>query len=255
MNNHLVLICGKSATGKSWSLKDLEKPEGVLYLNCENNKNLPFDAKFFKDQTGTPGFTITDPLQVYKAFTFAETNPEIHTIIIDTSTYLMDLFESLYVIGADNTRVQWGAYAQFWKNLMAQYVAKSTKNVIILAHTADIITGEGINVINETFVPVKGSLKNQGIESYFSTIISTKKIPITQLKDKNSLLTITQREKNLGYKHVFQTMLTKDTVNERMRNSYGLWVEKDFEDPDSPDETYIDNNIQFVIDRLHKYYT
>ena len=35
-NDHLVLLCGKSATGKSASLMGLEKPEGVMYLNCES---------------------------------------------------------------------------------------------------------------------------------------------------------------------------------------------------------------------------
>jgi RNase adaptor protein for sRNA GlmZ degradation len=34
-NDHLVLIGGKSAAGKSASLMKLENPEGVLYLNCE----------------------------------------------------------------------------------------------------------------------------------------------------------------------------------------------------------------------------
>ena len=34
-NDHLVLLCGKSATGKSASLMQLENPEGVMYLNCE----------------------------------------------------------------------------------------------------------------------------------------------------------------------------------------------------------------------------
>ena len=36
LNDHLVLVSGKSATGKSASLKNLENPEGVMYLNCEN---------------------------------------------------------------------------------------------------------------------------------------------------------------------------------------------------------------------------
>ena len=36
MNNNLVLLCGKSATGKSASLQMLKDPEGVMYLNCEN---------------------------------------------------------------------------------------------------------------------------------------------------------------------------------------------------------------------------
>ncbi len=35
MNNHLVLLGGKSAAGKSASLMNLQNPEGVMYLNCE----------------------------------------------------------------------------------------------------------------------------------------------------------------------------------------------------------------------------
>lgn len=35
-NDQLVLLCGKSATGKSTSLMGLKSPEGVMYLNCES---------------------------------------------------------------------------------------------------------------------------------------------------------------------------------------------------------------------------
>ena len=35
MNDHLVLVLGKPATGKSASLMNLENPQGVIYLNCE----------------------------------------------------------------------------------------------------------------------------------------------------------------------------------------------------------------------------
>jgi len=34
-NTNLVLICGKSTSGKSASLMNIEKPEGVIFLNCE----------------------------------------------------------------------------------------------------------------------------------------------------------------------------------------------------------------------------
>ena len=57
----LVLIAGASSSGKSASLMSLENQEGVLYLNCESGKRLPFPNKFDKH-------TITDPLQVYEAF-------------------------------------------------------------------------------------------------------------------------------------------------------------------------------------------
>jgi hypothetical protein len=237
INDNLILITGKSASGKSASLMGLKNPEGVWYANCEAGKKLPFKAKFKQ-------FTIVDPLQVYEMFDVAETKPDIHTLVIDTSTYLMDMYESVYVIGATNTQSAWGSYSQYFKNLMQQYVARSTKNVIILAHSADEVNKEEMTI--ETKVPVKGSLKNNGIESFFSQVISAKKITIKVLKEyANPLLTITPEDEALGYKHVFQTRLTKDTVGERLRGPMGLFDVK---------ETYINNDAQMVLDRLHAYY-
>ena len=95
-NNHLVLISGKSSSGKSASLMAIDKPEGVMYLNCENGKKLPFKTKFKE-------LTVTDPDQVYQAFAEAEKMPAIHTIVIDTLTYLMDMYESTKVLNSTNT--------------------------------------------------------------------------------------------------------------------------------------------------------
>lgn len=237
VNDNLVLIAGKSSTGKSASLMGLENPEGVMYLNCESGKKLPFKAKFKQ-------FVITDPLQVFEAFEAAENMPDVHTIVIDTLTYLMDMYESLYVYNAANTQKAWGDFAQYYKALMQNYVAKSTKNVIFLAHTSDSLNEAEMTM--ETKVPVKGSIKNNGIESYFSVVISTKKVPLKALREYGSaLLNITPDEEALGFKYVFQTRLTKDTVGERMRGPLGLFETK---------ETFIDNNAQLVLNRLHEYY-
>lgn len=239
-NDNLILITGKSASGKSASLMGLENPTGVLYLNCESGKKLPFRSKFVEK-------VITDPLQVYEAFDYCREGPgkdAFHTIVIDTSTYLMDMYESVYVIGSANGQQAWGMYAQYFKNLMQQYVAKAPQNVIFLAHSADEHNqGE---MIMETKVPVKGSLKNNGIESFFSQVVSAKKVSIKVLKDyKNDLLVVTPEEEALGYKHVYQTRLTKDTVHERLRGPMGLF---------STSETFIDNNAQLLLNRLHEYY-
>lgn len=140
--------------------------------------------------------------------------------------------------------ISWGDFAQYYKNLMQQYVAKSTKNVIFIAHTADTMNES--EMVMETKIPVKGSLKNNGIESYFTVVIASKKVQLKTLKDYSSpLLTITPEEEALGFKYVFQCKLTKDTVNERLRGPLGLFSTK---------ETYIDNNIQLVINRLREYY-
>ena len=90
---------------------------------------------------------------------------------------------------------------------------------------------------------------NQGIESFFTCVISTKKVTLNKLDGKvakSALFKITPEDEANGFKHVFQTRLTKETVNERIRSPMGMWDIK---------ETYIDNNLQNVINRLHKYYS
>ena len=238
VNDNLVLIGGKSAAGKSASLMHLKDPEGVMYLNCEAGKKLPFRAKFKQ-------FTITDPHQVYEAFEHAESDPKIHTIVVDTLTYLLEMYESLFIHNSANGQKAWGDFSHYFKMLMQSYVAKSTKNVIFLAHTADVLN-EG-EMVMETKVPVKGATKNNGIESFFSCVIGAKKVQLKVLKDYQSdLLTITPEEEALGFKYVYQVKLTKETVNERLRGPLGLFANN---------ETFIDNNAQLVIDRLKEYYS
>jgi len=237
MNHNLVLIAGKSATGKSISLRNLKDPEGVVYLCCENNKELPFASKF-------KTLNITDPMQVYQAIEEVESKNDIHTIVIDSLSFLMDMFETQKVLPSTNTMQAWGQYAQFFKRLMQEYIAKSTKNIICTAHTMDILNEA--EMVMETMIKVKGSLMNQGIESYFTHVIATKKMTLKKLESyENKLLNTTEEEEMLGIKYVFQNRLTKETVNERIRSPLGMWTVP---------ETFIDNDIQLVLDQIHQYY-
>lgn len=237
VNDNLFLVCGLPAAGKSACLRNLEN---VIYLNCESGKKLPFRPKGFKQ------FVITDPYQVFEAFEWAETQPDYTTIVIDGLNFLMDMFESVYIIGSSDSRAEWSNYAQFFKKLMQQYVASSTKNVIFTAHVKS--TYNETEMVMETKVPIKGSLANQGLEAYFSTILYAKKMTLSDLEklgQESELLNITDEERALGYKHVFQTKVTKDTTHERMRGPMGLW---------DNNELFIDNDCVHVLNRLKEYY-
>lgn len=237
MTQKIVLIVGKSASGKTAALRTIKNHKGVLYLNCEANKPISFANQFRT-------LTVTDPYQVYQAFEEAEKLSDSHTIVIDSLSFLMDMYESLYILPANDWRKAWGEYAQFFKNLMQQYVPIATKNIIIIAHTNDVYNEQ--ELVRETLVKVKGSLMNQGIESYFGIVIAAKKVPVKILKDYNNpLLDITEEDNILGYKHVFQTRLTKDTVHERIRAPFNMW---------DMAHTYIDNDVQKVLDLLDQYY-
>jgi hypothetical protein len=240
-NDYLVLISGESGSGKSASLMQMTNPEGVLYLNCEAGKKLPFRSKFDVKN-------ITDPYQIYEAFDYTQLGAPghdfYHTIVVDTITFLMEMFESMYVIGSSNTMQGWANYQQFFKNLMQDKVAKSNKNVIFMGHTLAKLDEKAMEM--KTSVPVKGALQNNGIEAYFSLVVSTKKMALSQLeKYKSNMLNITPDEEMIGYKHVFQTRLTKTTTGERIRSPLGMF---------SIDQTYIDNNAQMLMDHIRQYY-
>jgi hypothetical protein len=208
-----------------------------MYLGTEAGKRLPFKSKFKE-------FKITDPYQVYDGFTAAAEKGNYHTIIIDSLSFLLEQFESQYVLPAADKMRGWSDYQQYFKTLMQQHVATSPQNVIFTTHTASTINEA--EMVLETKAVVKGALKGTGIEAYFSCVVAAKKMPIKQLADyKSSLLNITEEEEALGYKYVYQTKLTKDTVNERIRSPIGMF---------SNQETYIDNDAQKLLDRLKEYY-
>ena len=244
VNDHLLMVCGKTATGKTASLMNIRDQPKWIYANCESGKRTPFKSNFMPGANGRPGIIITDPLQVPGVFDFAETKPEVEGIIVDSQTFLMDMYESRYVANSTNGQKAWGEFALFFKDLMLEKVAASSKNVIFTAHTADTYNDK--ELVMETKIPVKGSLKGNGIESYFSVIVTSKRMTLTALADfKNDLLHITPDDLALGYKYVFQTKVTADTIGERTRGPMGMW---------SNAETYIDNDVQQVMDRLDEYY-
>lgn len=243
MLNKLMLVCGKPATGKSVSLRNMADNTKVLYLCTEAGKALPFKAKFIQK-------VVTDPYQLIGDSGYiaqAAANPDkIDTVVIDSITYLMSMFEQMYVNTSSDTRKAWGEYASYFKTLMLTEIPKlqSSQKVIITAHTADIYNERELAL--ETLVKLKGSVMNEGVESYFTNIVSTKRVPLAALNGyENKYLNITEDDKIEGFKYVFQTRLTADTVNERIRQPFNMW---------SRSETYIDNDLNYVIERLEEYY-
>ena len=236
-NDQLVLIVGYSATGKSAALRNIRDQEKWMYLNCEAGKRLPFRNNF-------DAYRIEDPYQVHEAFDYGTNNPDVKGIITDSVTFLMDMYETNYVLPSSNTMKAWGDYGQFFKILMQQKVTAFNKPTIFTAHLKDVLDEKNMEM--KTFVPVKGALQNNGIEAYFSTVVAAKKVPIKELeKYQNDLLHISDEERELGFKHVFQTKITKGTTGERIRSPMGMFAKE---------QTYIDNDAQLLLDHLDEFY-
>ena len=231
------MVVGESGSGKTASLRELEDQPGVMFFNCESGKEIPFKNKFNE-------VVVDDPYIIFDALDEVRDDPDVHTIVIDSLTMLMEMFESVHVITAADTRKAWGDYAQFFKTLMQQYVATMDKRFIFIAHTESSLNNE--TGVMEVKVPVKGALAKISIEAYFSIIVAAKKVRVKELeKYENDMLEITSREENVGFKHVFQTLPTKATVGEKMRGPFDLWTDE---------QTYINNNAQWLLEYIDSYY-
>jgi hypothetical protein len=241
-NKFAVLISGPSSTGKSASLVEIKNQDRWLYGNAEN-KELPFPSKFKE-------LSITEPNHIFEMLAYALENQNkpngVAGVILDTLTFLMDMKESQDVFGASNGQAAWAEFAQYFKKIMQEYVAKLTIPMVFLAHTLTTIDDLGVA---STSVPIKGSLKNQGVEAYFSLVVSTKRMSIKDLElnpdyDK-TLLHITDDDRIQGFKYVFQTRLTPKTLGERIRAPMKMF---------NPNQTFMDNDVQLLMDHVSKYY-
>ena len=231
---------GKPNTGKSTSLMKLKNQEKMAYLNADL-KELPFRSKF------AVNVEIKDAYDVLDFIDEIEQEAGIEGGVLDTITFLMQMYERQYVTplaGTKQGQAAWGDYGNFYRSFI-HAIKSGTKSYAILAHEHTEYNEEKLR--NETSVPIKGAVGRVGAEADFTTILSCKQMPIKTLeKYPNALLNITDDEREDGVKYVFQTRITKDSAGEKMRSAMGLW---------NRDELYIDNDLQLVFNRLKEFYS
>lgn len=235
-NKNIVLIMGKPNTGKSTSLMKLKNQNKMVYLNTDL-KELPFKSRFLKK------VEVADAMDVLSYINEIEKSDQVEGAVLDTITFLMSMYERQYVSGSANTQKAWGDYGIFYKEFIHAIKAGS-KDYAILAHEDTVLNEQSMQM--ETRIPIKGSVGKIGVEADFTTILSTKQMPIKKLEGhENDLLHITDEEREDGFKYVFATRVTKESVGEKMRSAIGLW---------NRNELYIDNDLDQVFDRLKQYY-
>ena len=237
-NKNVIMIMGKPNTGKSTSLRNMDQ-ESMVYLNADL-KELPFADRFMSS------VEIADANDVLGFIQDIEAEEGVTGAVLDTVTFLMQMFERQYVApfaGTKTGQSAWGDYGNFYRNFIHAIKAGS-KSYVIMAHEDESLNEQ--SAMMESRVPVKGAVGKVGVEADFTTILRSMQIPVKKLEGfENDLLHITDEEREDGVKYVFQTRITKESAGAKMRSAMGLW---------SRNELYIDNDVKQVFDRLNKFY-
>lgn len=244
LNKYLICIYGEPASGKTTSLQGIKNQDKWLYICCEAGKEIPFKHNF-------KTMSLTDPVSLLNVFDAVTANKEIEGVIIDTLDFCLNMYEDLYISkSTSSTFTAWNNYGIFFRELMQDKVVKFGRPVIILAHNSSVYEdGKGYR----SCISAKGNLKGN-VEAYFNTIIAAKQVSLDELQEyigKTPLLTINDYDEATGVKYVFQVINSKLTRGDRIRSPMGLFK---LNKKENINETFIDNNIQIVIDRISEYY-
>lgn len=219
MNKNMVLVAGKPATGKTASLRNLPKDK-TAYLNADG-KRVVFGEEF--DLTAN----IKSPHDIIPTMEQVEEMEGVEYVVLDTLSFMMEMFETQVVNRSSNTQQAWGEYADFYKKV-TQKIKNSGKKYVVLAHLMDVYNED--ELVKESKVPVKGSVGRRGVEADYDIIVNSVKV-----KDDSPL----------GFSYKFQTQLTKETMNTNIRHPIGFW---------KPEEVYIDNDVVKIFEQINKFY-
>lgn len=231
----LVVICGWPTAGKTTSLRGLRNQDKWVFGNIEQ-KQIPFKNTF-------KSIDLPKTSDVKNFINAAKNQESIEGTILDGMDMYFDKWENENVKGSGNGLASWAEYQQMTTELVQRDLRAFKRDVILTWHLHQTIDEKTQKAKDS--LAMKGALGRKGAELLFTNIFTAKCLDLTDLQPyENDLLTITDLDKKRGFKHVIQTQKTKETMNEPTRS---------LTDAFSIDETFIDCNLQLVLDRLHKF--
>lgn len=222
---NLILINGKTGTGKSRAIKNLD-PDKTYVINV-TGKDLPFPGArkmYNRERKNMNHITKWDKL-VDTLNAIPKLRPEVNTIIIDDARHIM---ENEFIERA--TEVGYTKFTQLGQHMVQIFLAvkeigNEDMDVFMMFHTDDIVNGTSITSVKAKLV---GKLVEDHFDPYELATIC--------------LFTNTQyTEGKTTYR--FITNLT---------NIDGITIPA--KSPEGMFDLVIENDLAIVKDKIHKYY-
>lgn len=213
-----ILIVGSTGTGKTSALRNLPLDK-TIYVNVDK-KMLPFKAKdLYKN------VVLENTAQLINGMDAAEEDENVEYIVIDTLTFLGDLYFTEHVENSSNGMKAWGDYKSYL-NKVINMAKASKKHYIFLAH--DKSTYDEKEMVTKTFAKIQGSLSGGGIEANFTFVLYT---AVLQNQDRTP-------------KYVFQVNKSAQALDVSAKTPFGV-----FEEPYTED-----NDIMHVFQQIEAFY-
>ena len=211
-----LLIVGKSSTGKTSSLRNLDFSKTV-YVNAEAKA-----PSFRGSKNLLKNIKLSNTQQLLNGMQQMEDYDEKLTIVVDSISMLMDLYFAEHIEGSSDTRGGWANYKSYFLKVI-NMAKRSQHDYVFTALAKDTYNDK--ELVTETFASVQGSLF-KAVESHFTVVLHT---------------VVIEEDGKLQHKFI---------TNKNIANK-GLSCKSPFE---MFDTEYIDNDVVIAFDAMRKYY-
>ena len=206
MSKKMILIVGKTSTGKTSSLRNLPL-EKTVYIDTDRK-----GIKSFRDMDKFKEWVKLDYVDhLIPGLEALEVDDECEYVVLDTLSLAFDMFYTQKISGAVDSRAQWSAYKD-WFNKLIQFIKTSKKHYIILSHEKTTYNEEMMET--STMAYAQGSVYSR-IEENFAVVAYTQKF-----------------KKDDEIKYGFQVNPTKEHMNTSAKSPMGMFTEPLVEDND-----------------------
>lgn len=163
-NQKIFLLIGDSGSGKTSSMRNMPLEKTAL-LNTEQKTMLPFKGANRLYKHGS----ISNVDTFLPALDKLIEDEKVEYIVLDSLSFLLNMFEMQKVRTSTNTMKAWGDYGDFYKQIIHK-IKSSKKNFVIMVHPKDVYDEK--TMIMKTTAFSKGS--NSGfIEADFNVVVYT----------------------------------------------------------------------------------
>ena len=206
-NKKMLLLVGGTGTGKTTSLRNLNK-DRTAYIDFDRKA-----IKAFKDMDKFREWVKIDFVDhLIPGLTGLEADSDCDTIVIDTLSFALDMFVAQHIDTAADTRAAWGDYKRFYKD-MINHVKTSKKSFIFMTHPKTVYNEQEME--SKTYAYAQGSIAGK-MEGDFAVVIYTRKY-----LNQDGL-------PSFG----FSVNLTKETLHTSVKTPFGMFGEPTLDDND-----------------------
>lgn len=236
----VLCIMGLTGDGKTATCESLDSKDTV-YFNLEPAGNpLPFLAKKLRQ------FPVADPKELIAHMLNAANSGKFKTIIIDSQTVMMSVYEVLYVSTASPKEKwdRWADYGNLHSNfgLVLGTIKALGINIVVLNHMTYEKDEDG--EVTREYANIKGASAKIGIAAAYTNIMRAKRMPTGTLQSyKNPLLKITEDEEDMQVKYVLQTKPLRGEFTSCICATKGVWGKQ---------HAFIDGDAKQALEYLNK---